>query len=301
VAGRPLGGLGLGDVAGRVDLRGLPAPAPRRLARYETAGWFVEELGGLIRLRQVTLRGLDLSGAFLDSFRLRNCLIEDCVLDRARCQDWRIWDSEIRDTSFRGANLRETALGPWKAGKGNLYSQVDFARADFRGSAWMTAVFSDCDFSGAKLHKVQFLRCGLVRCRFAGLLTEMVFDSRVFHPEEREPNVSEDIDMSGAVFRLTEFRGVDLTAVKLPDDPRLRVIYRYPCVLEAAIADLGGRDDKVGRVLRAVFKNELLGLECGHPLGFVNLDDFVSFGGEEHAAVADELLRRAEKTCETAT
>jgi hypothetical protein len=46
VAGRPLAGLGLGTTDGRLDLRGLPAPVPRRLRRFEAAGWFVEKLGG---------------------------------------------------------------------------------------------------------------------------------------------------------------------------------------------------------------------------------------------------------------
>jgi hypothetical protein len=218
-------------------------------------------------------------------------VIEDCVLDRARCHDWRIWESEIRNSSFCGTDLRETALGPWKAGAGNRFNQVDFTQADFRGAAMITAAFADCDFSGAKLDKAKFLRCGLVRCRFAGLLAEVVFDGRVLHPEQREPNLCEDLDMSGAVFRLTEFRGFDLTAVRLPNDPALRVIHDYPRVLESAIEALQDREDDVGRALRAVITNEQRGLERGHPLGFFNWDDFVSFGGKEHAAVADKLLR----------
>jgi uncharacterized protein YjbI with pentapeptide repeats len=228
VAGRPLDGLGLGDVAGRTDLRGLPAPTPKRLARFEAAGWFVESLGNLVRLR-----GLDLSGASLDSFRFHQCVIEECVLDKARCNDWRMWESRIRNTSFRGTSFRNAALGPWSGGKGNEFTGVDFTQADFRGAPRMTALYEDCDFSSAKLDKMEFQRCGLVRCRFSGPLNEVIFDARVFPGDEQQPNYCIDVDMSGVVIHLTEFLGFNLAAVKLPDEPGLRVIENFPCVLKA--------------------------------------------------------------------
>ena len=99
MAGRPLDDLGLEKVEGRIDLRGLPAPVPRRLARYEQAGWFIEKLGNLVKFDGVTLRGLDLSGASLDSFRFHKCIIENCLFDGARCHDWRMWESRTRETS----------------------------------------------------------------------------------------------------------------------------------------------------------------------------------------------------------
>lgn len=295
VAGRELGGLGLGEVDGRTDLRGFPAPVPRRLARFEHAGWFIEKLGDLVKLRGAVLRGLDLSGAFLDSFRFWDCVIEDCVLDNARCQDWRLWESQVTGTSLRGANLRRSVLGPWKQGKGNAFSGADFTKADLRDCTWLTAVFTDCDFSAAKLDKVQFLRCGLVRCRFAGVLNEVLFDARVFDPEEREPNHYEDIDMTAAVLRLTEFLAFDLHAVKLPAEPGLRVIEDYPCVQRAATRLLAGREDENSRVLKALLEER--GLERGFPLGLFNRSDYVRLRGEELAVLAEAIIKQAEQEC----
>jgi uncharacterized protein YjbI with pentapeptide repeats len=298
VAGRPLDGLGLDEVGGRVDLRGLPAPTPRRLARFEAAGWFVEELGNLIKFQGAALRRLDLSGAFVDSFRFYGCVIEDCVLDKARCHDWRMWECQVRDTSFRKAGLRDLALGDWSAGKGNEFHNVDFTQTDFRGSGWATAIFTDCDFSAARLDKLEFKRCGLARCRFAGVMNEVIFEGRVFSAEnEDDPNFAEDVDMSGAVLRLVEFRGFNLEAVRLPDDPGLRVIKNYPCVLKNAVAALQGQDDETARVLRAILTKPKR--ELGHPLGLFNRDDFVLHGGEEMAVLADDVIRQAEQECKS--
>jgi uncharacterized protein YjbI with pentapeptide repeats len=296
VAGRPLGGLGLGEVEGRIDLRGLPAPVPRRLARYEQAGWFIEKLGSLVKLKKVALRGLDLSGAALDSFRLHGCVIENCRFDEARCHDWRMWECRILDSSFCSANLRRATLGPWSDGKGNAFSGVDFAGADFRDCTSITAIFENCDFSRAQLDKVEFLRCGIVRCVFAGTLDEVIFDGRVFESGPREPNRYEDVDMSGALLRHTQFWGIDLPAIRLPGDPGLRVIRDYPCVVTAAVQALQGRDDKVGRVLRAVLSGER-GAERGYPFGLFNRADWVLLGGEELAELADVTLGKAESGC----
>lgn len=38
-AGQPLAGLGLGEVGGRVDLRGFPAPHPRPVTRGDVEYW----------------------------------------------------------------------------------------------------------------------------------------------------------------------------------------------------------------------------------------------------------------------
>jgi uncharacterized protein YjbI with pentapeptide repeats len=298
VAGRPLDELGLAKVDGRIDLRGLPAPVPRRLARYEQAGWFIEKLGNLFILREVALRGLDLSGAFLDSFRFHKCIIENCLLDGARCHDWRMWECGIRETSFRSANLRRATLGPWSAGKGNTFAKVDFAEADFRDCTSITAVFEDCDFSHARLEKVEFLRCAIVRCTFAGLLDEVVFDGRVFEPDLREPNRYEDIDMSHALLKLAQFWGFDLPAVRLPGDPGLRVIRNYPCVVAAAVRALDGCDDKPARLLRAVLGGERA-VARGYPFGLFNRSDWVRLGGEELADLADITVSKAEDACQS--
>lgn len=59
LSGRALAGLGPGEIAGRVDLRGLSVPIPQRLKRFDAAGWFAEELGGLVQLRGARLERPD--------------------------------------------------------------------------------------------------------------------------------------------------------------------------------------------------------------------------------------------------
>jgi hypothetical protein len=243
------------------------------------------------------LRGLDLPGASLDSFRFHRCIIENCLFDGARCHDWRMWESATRETSFRKADLREATMGPWSAGKGNTFSRVDFSGADFRDCTWMTAIFEDCDFSRARLGKVQFERCGIVRCTFAGLLDEVQFDGRVFEPDMREPNRYEDVDMSDALLRLTDFWEIDLPAFRLPDDPGLRVISNYPCVVTEAVKALQGRNDKPGRVLRAILSNDERTADRGYPFGLSSRADWILLGGEELAELAEATLRQAEDVC----
>jgi hypothetical protein len=128
VTGRGLDGLGLGWHEGRMDLRGVPVPIPARLRRFESQGWFVEVLGDLITFRGARLRGLDLSGARLQSLRFFGSQIEDCRLDGANCQDWRLWDTEVSDCVFSRASLRDAAVGTWHEGRRNTWRRVDFTK-----------------------------------------------------------------------------------------------------------------------------------------------------------------------------
>jgi hypothetical protein len=123
LAGRELNGLGLVEHEGRVDLRSLPLPAPRRLERFETRGWFVERLGDLVIFRGGRLEGLDLSGAQLQSLRFHDSQIIDCRFDGANCRDWRLWATEVVDCSFTKADLRDAAAGTWDEGRSNVWLQ----------------------------------------------------------------------------------------------------------------------------------------------------------------------------------
>jgi uncharacterized protein YjbI with pentapeptide repeats len=104
--------------------------------------------GEPVELLGVTLRGLDLSAAALDRVHIRDCEIEDCVLDGMHGHHLGIARTRVRDTSLRGADLRNAALGPWRAGVGTEYDRVDFTGTDLRVGK-ITAWFRDCDFSGA--------------------------------------------------------------------------------------------------------------------------------------------------------
>jgi hypothetical protein len=144
------------------------------------------------------------------------------------------------------------------------------------------------------LDEARFIRCGLVRCRFSGRLNGVLFNGNMRADDhEGEPNYCEDIDMSGATFRHVEFRGFDVDAVRLPDDPDLWVIHDYPTVVRNAVAALTGREDKLGHFLWMWLSDQLRGIDMGHPVGLLNRRDFVHFGGEELAALAESVIHQA--------
>jgi hypothetical protein len=111
---------------------------------------------------------------------------------------------------------------------------------------------------------------------------------------------SETLFDSMAVLRLVSFRGFDLDAVKLPDEPSVRVIRNWTCVLDEALALVSGRSDETGRALRALIKNNQRGLAKSryHPLGLFNRDDYVRLGGEELAVLAEAVFAQAEHVCQ---
>jgi uncharacterized protein YjbI with pentapeptide repeats len=303
VFGGSFDGLGLGRIDGRVDLRGFQAPSPRRLREFQFGGLAITELAGLVEVVGVTWRSLDLSGANLEHLRVKDARIEDCRLDRAACLGMRIWRSAIADSTLVKADLRHAALGPWSAGGGNVYAKVDFSGADFRDCATSAAVYQDCDFSQARLDKVDFKSSSLIRCRFAGVLREVVFDGRVLSTGKPDPNPMQDVDLAGATLQLVSFRGIDVGRLRLPDDPALHVIDNYPCVLDHAVNALSGRTDLLARGLRAQLLSDRSMLAPGQRFGLYNRNDqfllaeITGEDGEELAAFADEVLGAAEREC----
>ncbi len=297
MAGRPLSGLGLDRVAGRLDLRGLPAPIPRRLRRFETAGWFAEELGGLVTFRHARLEDLDLSGAQLQSFRFHDSQITGCLFEGANCQDWRLWGSEVTGCGFAKADLRQAAVGTWHEGRRNAWRRVDFSNADFRVISVSAALYEDCDFSAAKLAKVKFGQCALTRCRFSGVLRETVFDGRELTGLPAPPP-PEDVDFADAIFDQVEFMGFDLSRVILPRDPDVRLIRRYRCVAERVLSAVQQDSSLPARVIRAEFAHRLRMMRGpGEESNVFNRRDYLAAGGDELADLADRLVSQAEAAC----
>jgi uncharacterized protein YjbI with pentapeptide repeats len=296
VAGRGLDGLGLGWHDGRVDLRGLPAPIPSRLRRFESRGWFVEVLGNLITFRGARLLGLDLSGAQLQSLRFFGCQITDCRLDGANCQDWRLWDTEVADCGFSRASLRDAVVGTWHEGRRNAWRRVDFTRTDFRVVEPLEAVFEDCDFSGAKIVGVDFSQCAFARCRFAGSLNRVLFDGRELPGRPAPPPMSK-VDFAAAVFRDVEFRGFGLEDVTLPPEPDVRLYRRARCVARRGIQLLEGDGSKPAQMLRAVLQDCLRGPGADQDALVFVRRDYLDGGGADLVALAEDVLGRAQAEC----
>lgn len=124
------------------------------------------------------------------------------------------------------------------------------------------ALYEDCDFTLAKLAKVKFEQCSLVRCRFSGPLREVLFDGRGIGGRPA-PQPMEDVDFSEALFDQVEFMGSDLSRVTIPADADVRLIRRYRCVVEHALSALEGNQSLTARMLRGEFENRLRMMRAG--------------------------------------
>jgi uncharacterized protein YjbI with pentapeptide repeats len=298
ITGRSLRDLGLAAVNGRLDLRHIVAPTPRRLQRFEWKEWFVEELGDLLIFRNVRLQGLDFSGAALTSLRFHGCTITGCSFSGARCDDWRLWDTEINDCDFARASLRNAAVGTWHDGRRNSWRHVDFSRADFRIGVSKQASYQDCNFSKAKLTKVQFSQCSFVRCHFDGDVRGVLFDGRPLDDSPAPPPMA-GVDFTRANFHEVEFKGLALADVQLPDDSAVRLIPNFPSVLSEALLAIEADDSASARGLRAVLENHRRMTRTENEDYVFNRNDWQSWGGVEEAEFVANVLERAEQSAAT--
>ena len=285
--GRPLDGLGLPTVDGRIDLRGLRAPEPI-VAREITTPVRAQVMKNLVEVRGATWRGLDFSGSQLEHLRIFDSVIEDCVFDDASCRDVRVWGTTVSNSRFCNTDLHDCALGGLdQQRRWNSYRYVDFTRADLRGSAWMSAEMTDCTFADTDLSKVEFNGTRFTRCTFAGLLRETIFYRHAFRGEDLPANEMRDVDFSGAKLRWVEFRKLDLDTVRLPEDDEHVVIEEYPAALDRAIGVLRERTDTASRRLVSTVEFHRKWLGANQRRGLFNKLDLLEY---HDAAAVDELV-----------
>lgn len=199
-------------------------------------------------LRNLRLHKVDFTAARLESLRFEGSSFEDCVFDRAKLNDLRVWDTRFTHCSMRSANLREASLGAWRNGRGNIYEHVSFAGANLVKISTSTATYIDCDFSSARLEQVNFWQSSLIRCKFAGRLSGVIFDGRMKSDGKPDPNPMLDVDLADAVLDGCSFRGVNFASVRLPWDPDL-IVLKGPESLEqvdAAVSVLRGEGGEGG-------------------------------------------------------
>lgn len=295
VAAESLSDLGLAEHEGRTDLRGIMAPAPVELSAQERKGWVVQEIRGLAKFERVKLVNLDFSGGRLESLRFFNTTIANCRFDEARCKDWRLWAVDVTDTSFVGADLSKAVLGAWHDGRGDIYQRVNFSGADMRSIVCPAATFVDCDFGDAHLANVDFQSSSFIRCRFAGLLREVMFYDQGFKTGKPDPNPMEDVDFSEAELRMVEFRRLNLDRVRLPTSSDHLVVHHYRRVLERALRELQG--DARWSGLRGVMEHRLKWAGPRQEVGEFNRRDLMEMGDEADAEIAVKLLQRLEAEC----
>lgn len=275
---------------GRHDLRGLALPTPERGAPVSSSGVHAELMSGLIELRRIRWERLDLSHARLPSLRFFESVVDDCCLDGALCRDWRLWATEIKDSSFSGADLREAALGTWQDERTNTWRNVSFDRTDMRGALALGCTLDGCSFHDARLNDVQFQQVTIHRCRFAGVLKDVLFDCREIAGKPA-PGVFVDVDFSDASFENVEFRGCRFEGVTLPRD--VYAIAGFPKVARRVLELLDDDDSVEARMLRAELGVALKMPGADDSFGVFNRRDYLASGGERLADLAESVLMEA--------
>lgn len=217
---------GLGEVAGRADLRGIPLTAsPVSLGDKDdpTAG--------------VVWESLDLSGAQIDALRFFGSRVQDCVFDGASLLNLRLWGTGVTDCSFRRADLRSSALGTGEwLGRRNTWRRVAFDRANLKEAQFTGCVLEACTFEKTtKLLRI--VDCEVTECTFRGTLDSLILNG-CGHQYPVSPSAL-SADFRESVFCDTSITGYRLDQVQLPNQADLVVVHRYPQALRDAAAWLG--------------------------------------------------------------
>jgi uncharacterized protein YjbI with pentapeptide repeats len=279
--GKSLADLQLPEVKGRVDLRDLSVP-PRAVVREKMhRSKRVAEISGFITVRGALWKGLDFSGAQLESLRFHETSIADCRFDGARCVDWRMWRTRIADTSFCSADLRGSALGGIKSGTRNAFRGVDFTNADLRQTVHQSADMVACTFCKTNLSGVDFQGTVFVDCTFEGELSKVLFYRHAFRGEAFPPNEMKGVDLRQAKLLYVQFRGLDMDQVYWPEDGEHFLVEDYPATLDRMLAAFGARSDLGSKRVAAVLGMHRKWAGPNQRLGVVSKAELLALGGAE--------------------
>jgi uncharacterized protein YjbI with pentapeptide repeats len=300
LAGKTLADLQLSEFNGRLDLRGIKAPPKEHLDPFLFRDWVISRVKQPLQFRQVLFRGIDFSGADLSHVQFFDSQIENCSFESANCTNLRLWGTQVVESSFAGASLDGATLGAWINGRGNVYKHVLFCRASMAAVVSPAAAFEDCDFSFAKLYKIDFQSSSFIRCRFAGELREVIFYDHGFKTGKPSPNPMLDVDFRKATLRWVEFRRLNLDRVSLPLDENHIVVRHYRCALNQVFEKLNVRQEPYALGLRGIIKNRLKWIGPEQKTGIFCCLDFRELLGPEGENLALELLKSAELACNQA-
>jgi uncharacterized protein YjbI with pentapeptide repeats len=268
-----------GEHDGRLDLRGFVDPGHQPHGR-----------------EAISLASLDLSGARIGPLMFTRRSITNCRFDGATFEDLRLWSSSISDSSFRGAKFMDApgldARTSFGLGARCHHRKTDFSGADLSGLHVDDAILEDCDFSGARLDRALF-SCDLLRCRFAGHLHDVSFRGR--GPLVLRVPRFQAVDLTEADLHYVGFNGVDLDDFRLPDDPRLRVVARWPCVLRFLTERYPSSPEETPMAVRlAMTEARYLPRHGKIVLELTTIEEHAGKGG---TAELERLLDEAEASC----
>jgi len=209
-----------------------------------------------------------------------------------------MWATKVKDCSFVGAALRESALSTGDQAGVCRWEDVDFDRADLRGSHFLGGQILRCSFRDAKLDEVNFLQTDIDGVLFSGEVRGVLFDQRVIASIRPTSKVIKNADFSGAVFDNSEFLGCRFENVSWPDG--IMVVPYFRLVVARVMSYLVGNDSVEARLARAALAGwvKAPGVADSPDVapdstGIVNLADLSTYGSEDAAVLLEKLIRRA--------
>jgi len=211
----------LGEIDGRVDLRGIPLTSSPVIFGDKN-----DPRAG------VTWSGLDLRRAQVDGLRFFAGRIENCLMDSASLRDLRLWGSEVNESSIRRATVYGAlGTGEW-LGRRNVWRQVAFDGAKLKDSAFSGCVLERCSF-GNNGKRLVLEDCEVIDCTFRGEFTALLISGRG-HRWPIDPQAF-SADFSQATFTDSHVVGYALDRSRLPDQQDLILVRDYPNVIGRAV------------------------------------------------------------------
>jgi len=265
---------------------------------------------GLVDCRGLSLpRGVDISGARfseidlsfseMHGIHLERCRFAQVSLRQVETSYWNERFCYFEDVDFSGAKMLDAALGM----RPSTYNRVAFCDVDFSGAHIVCADFTSCDFSRAKLERLDFGGSRFVDCRFAGRLEEVWFNAYARFPSDRKLcGENSRNEMSGVDFSEAELwdvmftGGIDLSTVVLPQDGSHLLFRRFDLVLKQAsemLASLAWPETLRRRA--EILINSYRGHAAKQPIYIVNRREIAQWMGERPAVELLDLLLRLDE------
>lgn len=271
--------LNLATIDGRVDLRAssLPRAFPKRFR-------------GGVALNRAVWTALDFQGADLRGLHFSDCAITGCSFESANCRDWKAWSTRLESTSLVGADLRGSALGAIRGKSRNSFFDVDFSRANLEGTTYVSADFDECVFHNSRLKGVDFQGSVFRRSVFGGPLDEVLFYRHAFGGAHFPPNKMEEVDLSGAILRFVEFRGIDMESVSWPSTEFHWIVQDYVPSISRLAELFSSRSDLPSRKAASILHLMLKWAGPRQTCGVIGKLDIEEAGGAELVAEFGNLL-----------
>jgi uncharacterized protein YjbI with pentapeptide repeats len=286
------------DVAGRVDVRGLPVSRavtdwrdrPPRLSAGS------DPSRGPSAARRAAWQGLDLTGAELREMNWTELAVRDCVLDDADLTGLRCWGVDVAGCSMRRAKMFHGQLGAparfWP--RRSQWRDADLRQADLRG-ATASVLFQDVDFRNAKFQRTDFGWSDLKNCRFAGVVLGLKIGHRPI-PEHPAGWLLSGVDLTAATPRRLELIGVnlDVADIRLPADADHWLIPDWPDYLQRLAAAVAVLPEGMLKLTASIWLDYAIRDQSpGQTTGFIAAWDLTHLGGTELRDLLNRVRQHA--------